>query len=121
VNPRDLLARVFPPGLAAIVIGSAAAPNAGQAPEAAPAARRSIEFGSGTVLLAGESRMGARRLYPSPVFHDMNGDGRLDLAIGDLWGKITVALRLPGEGPALFGPEEPLLARDGAPLDFKNW
>ena len=87
----------------------------------AQAARSPLALGPGTVLFAGESPLGGKRLYPSPVFQDMNADGRLDVVIGDLWGKITVALRLPGDGPPRFGADEPLLTRDGAPLDFKNW
>jgi hypothetical protein len=60
-------------------------------------------------------------MYPSPVLQDMNGDGRADVVLGDLWGRITVALRTAGDGPPCFGPDEPLLGRDGAALDFKNW
>lgn len=93
------------------------APAAPQAPAAKPAAR----FAAPVLLMAGEKPMGARRLYPSPVFQDMNGDGRADIVIGDLPGRITVALRATGDGPPRFGPDEPLLARDGKALDFHNW
>jgi hypothetical protein len=84
-------------------------------------APRDARFAAPVMVLAGERPMGARRLYPSPVLHDMNGDGRADLVLGDLWGRVTVSTRLDGDGPARFGPEEPLLARDGAQLDFQNW
>ncbi|HLU40267.1 MAG TPA: hypothetical protein VK081_12845 [Planctomycetota bacterium] len=72
-------------------------------------------------LQAGEKFMGEGRLYPSPVFHDVNGDGRLDVVIGDLMGRLTVALRLPGDGPPRFGEEQPLKNADGQPLKFHNW
>ena len=107
--------------IAACLAGSAEAQAASQAPRTEPVPRQPTSFGPGTVLLAGEAAMGARRDYPSPVFQDMNGDGRLDIVIGDLWGKITVELRLPGDGPPRFGADEPLLTPDGEPLDFKNW
>src|SRR5262245_51155141 len=97
-------------------LGRASAQHAG-ASEPTPPAR----FAAPVLLRAGEKPMGARRLYPSPVLHDLNGDGRADIVIGDLRGRITVALRLAGDGPALFEPDEPLLARDGKPLDFHNW
>jgi hypothetical protein len=94
-----------------------AVPAGSGAPAASPAPR----FAAPVLVMAGEKPMGAKRLYPSPVLEDMNGDGRADLVLGDLWGRITVALRLEGDGPARFGPDEPLLARDGKQLDFQNW
>lgn len=65
--------------------------------------------------------VGTSRLYPSPVLHDTNGDGLADLVIGDLRGRITVALRLPGAGLPRFAKETKLLAKDGEELDFANW
>lgn len=64
--------------------------------------------------------LGATRLYPSPVLHDRNGDGRADLVIGDLRGHLTVALRQPGAG-ITWATETKLMASDGQLLDFKNW
>jgi len=78
-------------------------------------------FAPPVLLLAGDEPMGKRRLYPSPVLQDMNGDGRADVVLGDLWGRITVAPRLAGEGAPRFGKDEPLLTRDGEPIDFANW
>lgn len=72
-------------------------------------------------LKAGDKLMGEARLFPSPVFEDMDGDGRADLVIGDLIGRMTVALRLPGGGPPRFGPESVLKGADGKDLKFHNW
>jgi len=72
-------------------------------------------------IMAGEGFAGAGRLYPSPVCHDIDGDGLLDLLIGDLPGRLTGALRIPGAGPPRFGKEAPLLDAAGKPLKFDNW
>ena len=72
-------------------------------------------------MQAGDKMMGEARLYPSPVLHDVDGDGLQDMVIGDLFGKITVAPRLSGDGAPRFGPEAPLQAADGKELKFHNW
>jgi hypothetical protein len=48
-------------------------------------------------------------------------DGRLDLVVGDLRGKLTIALRTPGPGPIAFEAETSLQALDGKDLKFHNW
>ncbi|HJP00239.1 MAG TPA: hypothetical protein QF764_00545 [Planctomycetota bacterium] len=77
-------------------------------------------FKSPVRLTSGEQHLGAKRLYPSPALHDMNGDGRADLVVADLFGRPTVAFARAGKG-LTFGQEEALLDRDGEKLDFNNW
>jgi len=72
-------------------------------------------------LSAGEALLGERRLFPSPVYHDIDGDGLQDIVVGDLFGKLTVALRKPGAGPAAYGAETKLLDVAGKEIDFHNW
>lgn len=79
------------------------------------------EFSTPVRIHAGEAFAGGRRMYPSPALHDVNGDGHADLVVGDLPGRITVALRTPGEGPIGFGPEKPMKDRRGEHLKFNNW
>lgn len=79
------------------------------------------EFAAPVRLQAGKAFAGARRMYPSPALHDVNGDGYADLVVGDLPGRITVALRTPGDGSITFGPEKPLKDRRGEQLRFNNW
>jgi hypothetical protein len=72
-------------------------------------------------LMAGTQGLGENRLFPSPVLHDMNGDGLEDLVVGDLRGRLTVALRQRGPGVPTFAAETKVLAHDGTELDFANW
>ncbi len=72
-------------------------------------------------MKVGDQYLGEKRSYPSPVLQDMNGDGRPDLVIGDLRGKITVALRQPGDGLPQFAADKALKGRDGKDLNFANW
>lgn len=71
-------------------------------------------------LHAGDKLLGEGRLFPSPVYHDLNGDQLADLVIGDLRGHLTVAHRLAGAG-AKFGKEEKVMGADGKILDLQNW
>ena len=82
---------------------------------------RAAKFAAPVRVNAGSALMGTERLYPSPVLHDMNGDGRADIVLGDLWGKLTVAPRLAADGAPAWGPDTKLAARDGKDLDFSNW
>ena len=71
-------------------------------------------------IRAGDAFLGAGRYYPSPVLYDVDGDQRLDIVVGDLMGRVTVARRWAGKAPA-FLAEKPLPDRDGKPLRFHNW
>ena len=69
---------------------------------------------------AGDTMLGEGRLFPSPVFHDVNGDGRLDIVVGDLRGRLTVALRTADAVPT-YEKDVPVLGADGKPVDLQNW
>jgi hypothetical protein len=79
------------------------------------------KFAPPVQLNAGGKLLGGGRLYPSPVFHDINKDGIPDIVVGDLRGRITIALRSPGNDPLAFAAETELNAADGKVLDFHNW
>lgn len=81
----------------------------------------SATFAAPVRLRAGDKFLGEKRLFPSPVLHDVNGDGLADIVVGDLVGRLTVALRLPGDGPLAFAAETKLQDRDAKDLDFHNW
>ena len=73
-------------------------------------------------LKAGGSYLGAKRLYPSPVIEDVDGDGRRDVVIGDLFGKLTFGPCEAGdEGATTFGSERPVEDSTGAGIRFHNW
>ena len=77
-----------------------------------------IRFAAPRRIQAGDAFLGEGRLYPSPVLHDVDGDGRLDVVVGDLFGKVTVANR---SSAGAFGLEKQLQDRDGKALKFNNW
>jgi hypothetical protein len=88
-----------------------------QAPQFAPPVR----LKAGDTFLGNKDAEGKRdRLFPSPVWHDLDGDGLADLVIGDLRGHLTVAHRQAGPTPA-FAVEEKVLGADGKILDLGNW
>jgi hypothetical protein len=78
-------------------------------------------FAAPVRISAGDAIVGVGRYYPSPVLHDIDGDGLLDIVVADLFGKVTVAKRVPAENGVAYAKEAPLLARDGKPLKFSNW
>ena len=82
---------------------------------------KSVRFAAPVRIRAGDAFLGEERLYPSPVLHDVDGDGLADIVVGDLFGKVTVARRLAAKSPAAFGAEKPINDRDGKPLRFHNW
>lgn len=56
-------------------------------------------------------------MYPSPAVFDVDGDGVLDVVIGDLAGRVTWARRA-GAG---LEAEQALKSADGKNLKFHNW
>ena len=79
-----------------------------------------IQFAPPRRIMAGDAFLGKGRMYASPAFHDVNGDGHLDAIIGDLPGRVTVALGT-GSMPLRFAEEKPMLDKAGKGLDFGNW
>ena len=73
-------------------------------------------------IKAGDAHLGEGRILPSPVVHDVDRNGCPHVVIGDLHGRVTVALRSnKSEKSVLFDAENPLNDRSGDQLKFHNW
>jgi len=108
---------VVPMLLCGAMIGVAFSSSSASAQSSAAAG----EFANPIRLNAGEPFLGVKRLYPSPVFHDIDGDGLDDIVVGDLRGRLTVALRKPGKEKLAFAAETSLLDAEGKEINFHNW
>ncbi|MHC4409419.1 MAG: hypothetical protein ACYS0E_00160 [Planctomycetota bacterium] len=75
------------------------------------------KFAEPVRIKAGDAFAGDKRLYPSPVLFDLNGDKKLDLVVADLFGRVTVAYA-DEKG---FAAKSNVLKSDGKPLKFHNW
>ena len=93
--------------LAAAAVSAAAA----QTPTFAPPVR----------VKAGEAFLGGTRMFPSPVFHDIDGDGRQDIVVGDLMGRLTFARRVEGAGVPAYEAEAKVLDAKGEQVNLQNW
>ena len=76
-----------------------------------------VEFAPPVQMVGGGQPLGGRKMYPSPAAHDVDGDGKLDLVLGDLPGRIT----WPRRGVDGMEREQPFEKTDGTQLNFSNW
>ena len=103
-------------------IGSLAAAAGTAMTAERPSDQTPAEFAPPVRLKAGEAFLGGGRYYPSPVLHDLDGDGKREILVADLMGSVTFAKITRAEGGApKVSAEAPLLGRDGQPIRFHNW
>lgn len=79
------------------------------------------QFEDPVLIMAGDQPLAHNTLYPSPALHDLDGDGRPELLIGDLFGKIRFATRAPGSDPTRWSELQDLQDAEGKSLKFSNW
>jgi hypothetical protein len=78
----------------------------------------SAKFAAPKRIKVGDKFLGEGRYYPSPVWHDVDGDGTPEVVVADLMGRVTVAT---GKPSLALATETPMLMKDGKPLKFHNW
>ena len=77
-------------------------------------------FASPIRLTAGDESLGSTLPYPSPRLHDIDGDGAVEMVLGDLRGRVHVAERATGDDPMAWGELRPFKS-DKRLLKFNNW
>jgi hypothetical protein len=97
-------------------LATAALAGASQAQEEAP-----VRFKKPVRIMAGEGHLGAEMYYPSPRVHDVNGDGVMDIVLGDLFGSVTLACGKKTDTGVMLEKAVPLKGQDGKALKFENW
>ena len=69
--------------------------------------------------LTTEAAAFAKMYYPSPVLQDLNGDGKVELVLGDLMGNLMQSSAIKGS-PLAWSKPEPLKNGEG-PIRLNNW
>ena len=64
--------------------------------------------------------LGHGMLYPSPAMYDIDGDGKAEMIVADLFGNVQMARKAPG-ADTHWGALTPLASRKATPLKFSNW
>ncbi len=81
----------------------------------------SAKFKAPKRIMAGSDFLGQSRLYPSPAMHDIDGDQRPDIVIGDLFGRPKFASRTQSNGAPEYAAEVGIKNDQGKLLKFHNW
>lgn len=81
-------------------------------------AQETPQFDAPERIMAGDKAAGEGRLYPSPALHDFDGDGNLDMIVGDLRGALTITSR---DADGNWSEEKPLMSAEGKPIKLSNW
>ncbi|MFT5300226.1 MAG: hypothetical protein ACI814_001000, partial [Mariniblastus sp.] len=68
----------------------------------------------------------ARQMYPSPAMYDVDGDGVVELVVGDIFGSLNVYENKNAGGSSqsadpVWEKFRPLLAADGDKIKVSNW
>ncbi|MEE9395310.1 MAG: hypothetical protein V3W41_22690 [Planctomycetota bacterium] len=57
-------------------------------------------------------------MYPSPVLHDLDGDGKRELVLGEIFGTVRACT---ASADGLKWQKQVLLQAEGEKLKFNNW
>ncbi len=65
----------------------------------------------------------AKQMYPSPAFYDIDGDGQMELIVGDIFGTLNVYENKnnSGKGDPVWAKHKALRSVDGEKIKVSNW
>ncbi len=101
-----------------------------EATKSSEAAIKPFEFSSDSFeapfrLMVGDSplNVAAKQMYPSPAMFDVDGDGRVELVVGDIFGSLNVYQNesKSGAGDPVWSKHVGLKTADGAKIKVSNW
>lgn len=102
----------------------AADPPAARSQDAQSQTRDSI-FEAPVRLMVGDEPLNAsaNQAYPSPAVYDVDGDGQVELVVGDILGSLNVYENQneSGKGDPVWSKQVALKAADGSPIRVSNW
>ena len=81
-------------------------------------------FSAPTIVMVGDQPLNtaANKGYPSPAMYDVDGDGKVELVLGDIFGALLVyENENEGSGDPVWSAFEPLKSHDGEEIEVSNW
>ncbi len=81
------------------------------------------EFGEPEMLYVGAVPLNlkAEQMYPSPAMFDIDGDGRDELVVGDIFGSLNIYENEAKTGDPKWSEFRALKSVDGEAIKVSNW
>ena len=124
LNLLLLLACLGLPSLTALAQTVAESTDDAAPAESAPFKFDNKLFSAPTIIMVGDQPLNtvANKSYPSPAMYDVDGDGKVELVLGDIFGALLVyENENEGSGDPVWSDFEPLKSHDGEEIAVPNW